>query len=103
MGAGNEKGLAELTANPLSLRWLRGLDLNQRPLGYEPIDAHRGLQHATTSPKRKREVSILDLGSGSRTLEADDIRAAGVIRTIAFEPARDGWTFDVRLAEPDRA
>ena len=31
-----QKGLAALTANPLSLRWLRGLDLNQRPLGYEP-------------------------------------------------------------------
>ena len=30
-----KKGLA-LLANPL-IFWLRGLDLNQRPLGYEPL------------------------------------------------------------------
>jgi hypothetical protein len=31
----NTKGLAGALANPL-FSWLRGLDLNQRPLGYEP-------------------------------------------------------------------
>jgi len=29
----------------------------------------------------------------------DDVRAAGVIREIAFQPADAGWTFDVRLAD----
>ena len=41
-GAVNQKGLAALTANPLSLRWLRGLDLNQRPLGYERLRGRAG-------------------------------------------------------------
>ncbi|MGH7392152.1 MAG: valine--tRNA ligase [Candidatus Rokuibacteriota bacterium] len=31
----------------------------------------------------------------------DDIRAAGVIQEIAFEPGQDGWAFDVRLADSD--
>jgi len=33
----------------------------------------------------------------------DDIRAAGVIREVALQAAQDGWAFDVRLAESDRA
>ena len=49
--------------------WLLGLDLNQRPLGYEPIATHHGLQRATTPAKRKHEVSAIDLGSGCRALE----------------------------------
>jgi len=33
----------------------------------------------------------------------DDIRAAGVIRDIAFESGGEGWVFDVRLAGSDTA
>src|SRR5262245_27306851 len=44
-----KKGLAAITANPSSLRWLRGSDLNRRPLGYEPLE--NGL------PRRHRAFS----------------------------------------------
>ncbi len=33
------------------LIWLRGLDLNQRPLGYEPRYARDGLRTSTTESK----------------------------------------------------
>jgi hypothetical protein len=39
-----------LLANPL-LSWLRGLDLNQRPLGYERNIGHDAAQRDTTSSK----------------------------------------------------
>jgi valyl-tRNA synthetase len=32
----------------------------------------------------------------------DDVRAAGVIREIAFEPVQAGWSFDVHLADSDK-
>ena len=42
MVAETTKGLAAIAANPSSCRWLRGLDLNQRPLGYERLRGHIG-------------------------------------------------------------
>ena len=59
MGTKTTKGLAELSANPLSPRWLRGLDLNQRPLGYECVKAMSG------NPLISREMHAL---AGSSTL-----------------------------------
>jgi len=50
--------------------WLRGLDLNQRPLGYEPIASLHVLQRGTTQHKRKREVinRAFESGPGCRRL-----------------------------------
>ena len=46
------KGSAAMTANPLSPAWLRGLDLNQRPLGYEGNSSHQPQHRPTTNPDR---------------------------------------------------
>ena len=52
-------------------------------------------------------VASLRVTAGSAEIAAaraalDDIRAAGVIQQIAFEPKQNGWAFDVRLADSDR-
>ena len=48
-GLGKRKGLAALaSANPRR-SWLRGLDLNQRPLGYEPFPNQDWSQGATNN------------------------------------------------------
>lgn len=49
----------EVSASHQGVRWWRGLDLNQRPLGYEP-----GQRHLATSrlvPKRPSEQDFLPL------------------------------------------
>ncbi|MGH7333987.1 MAG: valine--tRNA ligase, partial [Candidatus Rokuibacteriota bacterium] len=53
-------------------------------------------------------VASLRVKAGSAEVAAaravlDDIRAAGVVREIAFEAGQDGWACDVRLAESDPA
>src|SRR2546428_14098325 len=57
MVAETRKGSAAATANPLSLTWLRGLDLNQRPLGYECETAMTG------NPLISREKHVTATGS----------------------------------------
>src|SRR3972149_255928 len=57
MGAETTKGLAATAANPSSCRWLRGLDLNQRPLGYEPIAGLHALQRATARRRKNARLA----------------------------------------------
>src|SRR2546422_8303507 len=42
------QGLREIFPKPL-ISWLRGLDLNQRPLGYEPFAIRHHSQRATNN------------------------------------------------------
>src|SRR5207302_11226091 len=52
MGTETTKGSAAATANPSWRRWLRGLDLNQRPLGYE------GMRYIDREPQRANPTHI---------------------------------------------
>ncbi len=49
---GESKGVAGATPPSLAPRsdWLRGLDLNQRPLGYEGNPDHHALQRQPANP-----------------------------------------------------
>src|SRR5262249_54931809 len=68
VGAAKEKGLAAATANPLSRRWLRGLDLNQRPLGYEPIADLHGIQGDTAQFRKDARLLLSAFGPSCRAL-----------------------------------
>src|SRR5262245_33699416 len=45
-----------LPRRPSALNWLRGLDLNQRPLGYEPIADLHALQRATALHRKNTRL-----------------------------------------------
>ena len=47
-----------------AFRWLRGLDLNQRPLGYEGVLARDSRQRPTISAKENQSFYAFGFGSG---------------------------------------
>ena len=48
------------------LRWLRGLDLNQLPLGYEPIAGLHALQRATARRRENAQLALSTLAPAGR-------------------------------------
>src|SRR5262249_39565619 len=71
------------------LRWLRGLDLNQRPLGYE---AHGGRRHPHVAPSGRSEARICGMVAlwrlvGPWTQFAERTRGRWLMRRL---PRRNG-------------
>jgi len=67
-------------------------------------EVHRAKGNAKVS--LRWPVASLRVSAGSAEVAAaqavlDDVRAAGVIREIAFAPGQGGWAFDLRLAESE--
>ena len=47
-----------------AFKWLRGLDLNQRPLGYEGVFVHDPHQRPATSAKESQRFHAIRFGPG---------------------------------------
>ncbi len=86
--------------------WLRGLDLNQRPLGYEPNSACKQNQLKTANPKKKHVFNLPGFGLSSSLSEpvhgqnTDSERAANL--PFPISKSKNSGT-DLWAANPTRA